>query len=278
LQSSTRGIATIGQAFVMLSAGIDLSVYGIGILSTLVGAAIMTTRWDHNIIGDPVSASIAVPLMLLIGIIMGTVNGLLISRLRIPPLIVTFGMWQVNFGIAHLVSRGYTLTSLPKTVSLFGQHSIAGVPVPIITFVSVLAVAYFVLHYTQFGRSVYSVGGNPISAWLSGVNPRRTQLIVYMISGFLAAVAGLTLLGRMMTAGIANLRGLELDTIASTVIGGVSIYGGKGTIIGVLLGILIFGVVDNGLMTLGAKPNVLNTAKGAIIIAAVAIDQLRSKR
>ena len=272
-QSSIRGLAAIGQAFVVLTGNIDLSLYGIGILATLIGATTMTSKLHLNILGRVLPAYIGGPLILVVGLGMGAINGLLVSRVAIPSLIATLGMWWLSYGLAHHIGGGYTHTLFPPSLALIGQTSIAGVRTPIIIFFVAIAVAYLVLHYTRFGRNVYAVGGNRVSAYLAGINVKLVEFMVFVISGFCAGVAALVLESRMMSAGIRNLRGLEIDSIAAVTVGGVSLFGGKGSIIGVLMGVLIIGVLDSSLSMLGASHEVINISKGAIIIGAVSADQ-----
>ena len=276
LQASVTGIAAVGQAFVMLTGGIDLSLYGIGVLASVLGAATMTSRFDLNIVGgDPLPVAVGIGLMLLVALAMGTVNGLLVSRLRIPALIVTLGTWQIGYGLAQLVGGGYTITNLPAGLSVIGQGSLLGVPLPIVEMFVLFAIAWFVLHHTAFGRSVYAVGGNPVSAHLSGIKVRRIQLLVFVISGLMVGLAAISIESRMMAVSVRTLAGLQVDSIAAVAIGGVSIYGGRGSIVGVLLGVLILAVIDSGLGALGASTEVQNTVKGAIIILAVSIEYFR---
>jgi ribose/xylose/arabinose/galactoside ABC-type transport system permease subunit len=276
LQASVTGIAAIGQAFVMLTGGIDISMYGIGVLASVLGAATMTSRFDLNIVGgDPVPVVVGVLLMLLVGVAMGTVNGVLVARLRIPALIATLGIWQIGYGLAQLVGGGYTITNLPAGLSPLGQGAVLGLPVPVIEMFVLFGVAWYVLGHTTFGRSVYAVGGNPVSAHLSGIRVKRIQLLVFVISGLMVGLAAISIESRMMVASVRTLAGVQVDSIAAVAIGGVSIYGGRGTILGVLLGVLILAVIDSGLGALGASTEVQNTVKGAIIILAVSIEYFR---
>jgi ribose/xylose/arabinose/galactoside ABC-type transport system permease subunit len=270
LQSSTRGIAGIGQLFVLLTGGIDLSVGGLAILTAIVGARLMTgtTAFPYG----------PIALMLVLGIVVGTVNGTLVSRVGMPPLIVTLGMWQITKGFGYLISGGLSIRNLPEQVSFFGAGHIAGVPVPVIIFIAVAATAYFVLYYTTFGRRVYAVGGNPASAWLSGINVSNIQFSVYILSGFLASLAGFILMARAMTGSLSMVAGLELDSIAGVTIGGVSLAGGRGSLIGAVIGVIILGVISNGMNVYGLDPNLQDIVKGVIIIAAVAVDSIRRKR
>jgi len=277
LRSSIRGAASIGQAFVILAGCIDISLAGVGLLCATIGSTLMTGNEWQNIAGYPLPVYAGIPIMLLVGAVFGLANGSLVSRIGIPSIIVTLGTWQITWGLAFQVIKGQTIVNLPESLTWFGMGKIAGVPVPVIIFVGVAVVAYYVLHYTTFGRSVYAVGGSPVGAWLSGINVRNTQLIVYIISGFLAGLAAVITVARTMCVMTRTLQGLELDTIASVVVGGVSLFAGRGTIIGVIIGVLIIGVVDNGMSVLGAGPALQGIAKGAIIFAAVAIDNLRRR-
>lgn len=279
LQASVTGIAAIGQAFVMLTGGIDISLYGIGVLAGVIGASTLTGRWDLNIVGgDPWPVFMGVGLMLVVAVAAGAVNGLIVSRLRVPALIATLGTWQVTFGLAQLVGGGYTITDLNPNLAVLGQSSIFGVPLPVIEMFVLFAIAWFVLHHTGFGRAVYAVGGDPQAAHLSGIKVSRIILLVFVISGLMAGLAAVSIESRMMAVSIRTLSGLQVDSIAAVAIGGVSIYGGRGSIIGVLLGVLILAVIDSGLGALGAGTELQNTVKGAIIVLAVSIEFFRRRR
>lgn len=276
LQSSITGIAAVGQTFVMLTGGIDLSLYGIGILASVMGGAMMTSRPDLNVIGGrQLGPATGIAIMLLTGAAMGTLNGLLVATFRVPSLIVTLGTWQIGFGFAQLVGGGYTITNLPPTLSGLGQGTIFSVPFPVIAMIATFALAYVVLHFTTFGRSVYAVGGNAASAHLSGIRIGRIQFLVFLISGLTVGLAAALNESRMMAVSLRTLSGLQIDSIAAVAVGGVSVYGGRGSIVGVLLGTLIIGVLDSGLGALGVSTEVMNTAKGAVIIIAVSGDYLR---
>jgi len=277
LHSSIRGVATIGQAFVILSGGIDLSIGGVGLFCSLLGVLMMTEAEWLNLVGHPVSIYIGIPVMLLAGAGWGTINGVSVSRIGMPPLIVTLAMWEISKGAAFRMSGGTSAGFLPESLAFFGSGRVAGVPVPIIIFIGVAAVAYFVLHYTSFGRSAYAVGGSPVSAWLSGINVRNVRFTVYVISGLLTGLAAVLVSAFTMIASMRTLEGLELDTIAAVCIGGVSLMGGRGTVIGAVIGVLIVSVINNAMTILGAEPTLQNITKGAIIITAVAIDYVRRR-
>ena len=276
LQSSVRGAVAVGQAFVILTANIDLSVSGIGIMAMMTGGAMITTQWQNIVVpllGHPASIYMAIPVMLVVGACWGLLNGVLVSRLGIPSLIATFGVWQLGYGAAYYVTNGEALMEMPENLAVYGS-----LPAAPITFFAVAAVAYFVLNHTSFGRNVYATGGNPVSSFLSGINARRIQLYVFAISGLLAGLGGLMFMSRGMAASIEALRGLELDSIASCAIGGISLFGGQGNIIGVVLGALVIGVVNNAISVMHMGHAGRYIVKGAIIIGAVAADILRRRR
>jgi len=278
LQSAIRGVASVGQAFVILTAGIDVSVGGIGLFCSNLGAAIMTASESMNIVGYPASIYMAIPIMLLTGIAWGTANGVLVSRIGMPPLIVTLAMWEITKGLTFRIATGFSVGQQPQSLAVLGRGAVASVPIPVIIFIATAAIAYFILGHTTFGRSVYAVGGNPVSAWLSGINVRNRYFSVYLISGFCAGIASVLMTARIMSASMQSLMGLELDSIAATVIGGVSLMGGRGSIIGVVAGVLIIGVINNAMSILGADPATQGVAKGVIILIAVAVDYVRRRR
>ena len=277
VQSSTRGLAAIGELFVLLTGGIDLSVGGIALMASLLCASLVTEGYQ-NLIGAPIPLGAGILLLVLMGLGVGAVNGLAVSRLGMSAVIVTLAMWIMSTGFGYLFCRGMTIQLLPRSLAFFGQGHIAGVPVPVIMFAVVAVVAYFVLNHTTFGRSVYAVGGNPISAWLAGINVKNVLFLVLVISGFLGALAGLVIMSRTMVAGMLTGMGLELDAIAAVLIGGVSLAGGRGNVIGVVIGALIIGVINNGMNIVAVGPAYDDLVKGGIIFAAVAVDVMRRRR
>ena len=275
-QSAIVGIAAIGQAFVILTGAIDVSLYGTGMLVSVVGASALTSRFDLNLFGgDPSSIWTGAGIMLAVGAMIGAVNGALVAWARIPSLVVTLGVWQIGVGLAQLIGGGYTITDLTPDFGVFGQSSIAGVPIPIVEMLVLFLLAAYILHHTSFGRSIYAVGGNAASAYLSGIKVQRIQFAVFVISGIMVSLAAISITSRMMAASARTLTGLQIDSVAAVTVGGVSIFGGKGTILGVLIGTLILAVIDSGLGAIGATTAVQNTVKGAIIIVAASIEYFR---
>jgi ribose/xylose/arabinose/galactoside ABC-type transport system permease subunit len=277
LISSITGIASVGQGMVILTAGIDVSLGGIAMFCSVLGAGVMATNWQ-NIIGNPLPIGLGALIMLLAGLGWGSVNSILVAFVGIPALISTLGLWQITEGVGVAVSGGHDIGWQPEGLAWFGTGNIAGVPVPVIIFIIVAVLAYFALNHTTYGRSLYAVGSNPLGAWLSGVNVKMIIFSVYAIAGLLAGLASFAMLGRMMFASNRSLEGLEIDSIAAATVGGVSLMGGRGTVIGVVLGTLIMGVVENTMTVLNADPATHGIVKGAIIILAVVIDYIRRRR
>ncbi len=285
---STTGICAIGQMFVILTAGIDLSPAGVAFATSALGSTMMTTElWrnimvSHNILGytGPASIWVGIPAMLALGAALGAISGLIVSRIGVPPLIVTLGMWQVAWGIGFFFTGGFTIPHMIKPLAFFGQGFLAkgffgGFPVAGIIWIVVGILAYFVLHHTSYGRAVYATGGNPVMAWLSGVNVRAIRFSVYIVAAMLVTLGGLTRTARVMSVSDSSYGGLELQSIASAVIGGTSLFGGKGTVVGVVLGGLIVAVIWNAMAILGADPFTESMVLGILVILTVGIDYRR---
>jgi ribose/xylose/arabinose/galactoside ABC-type transport system permease subunit len=277
LQSSTRGIASMGQMFVILTGGLDLSVGGIAMLCTTFGAALMTSNLHYSIIGYPLSPYQTIPLMLLLGVGIGSFNGFFVARLHVPPLISTLAVWQIAEGLGYQITEGASILQLPRSLAFWGQGAILGVPVPTMMFIILCVISYIVLYHTTFGREIHAVGGNPVGAWLSGFNVRQVLALVYSISGLMAALASIVLIGRTLGGSTLNASGLELETVAAVCIGGVSLSGGRGSIIGVVMGVIMLGVINNGMVVMGISRKLHDITTGVIILTAVAVDTVRRR-
>jgi ribose/xylose/arabinose/galactoside ABC-type transport system permease subunit len=269
IESSLRGIVAMGEAFVLLTAGIDVSVGGVAIFTAVVGTVFMAQ------LGVPIV--LALLLMSLVSIAIGSFNGFAISRIRMNPLVVTLAVWIMSPGAAYHFTHGTTLYGVPDSLSFLGLGRILGVPVPVLIFAAVAGMAYLVLGYTPFGRAIYAIGTNDTAAKLSGIKTAQTRFFVYVVSAFCAGLAGAVLVGRLMCASNSMVSGLELDAISACVIGGVSLMGGKGKVVGIIIGVLIIGVVNNSLTLLGVAPGLVPIAKGGIILLAVMVDSLRRR-
>jgi ribose/xylose/arabinose/galactoside ABC-type transport system permease subunit len=269
LQSATRGVVAIGEMFVLLTAGIDLSVGGIAILCFMTSANLM-----KGTEGFPIGP---IAVMFMIGIGMGSVNGSLVSRVPMPSVIVTLATWEMLGGLAWLISEGLPVVNLPQALAVIGTGRVGQLPVAAIIFIVVAVVAHLVLNYTTFGRSVYAVGGNPLSAWLSGIKVPNIIFSVYLISGFCAALGGLIIMSRIMSGSMSAGGGLELDAIAAVLIGGISLAGGRGSVLGAVIGVFIIGIINNGMNLLVVKPAFQDIIKALVIIGAVAVDYKRRR-
>ncbi|TAN04559.1 MAG: ABC transporter permease [Rhizobiaceae bacterium] len=256
-------IMAVGMTFVIIAAEIDLSVGSMASLSGMVGALILQAGFGWI----P-----AILLTLAFGAVVGAFSGLLVTWLRIPSFLVTLGMLSILSGIALTITgtRPVPIVSSDFTKTLW-DGSFAGVPVPIIWTAVVAIVGFYLLHLTPLGKRVFATGGNVVAARFSGVRTDRIKLFAFILSGFTASLAGLILAARS-TAGNPSLgAGLELDVIAAVIIGGTSLFGGRGSIIGSVVGAIFIGIVGFGLLVMGFSTSIQEIIKGAIIIGAVAL-------
>lgn len=267
-QVSINGVLAIGMTFVILTRGIDLSVGSMMAFAAIVAASFAGASADSVLI-------LPILMGLGAGLALGCINGVMVARFAIPPFVMTLGMLSMARGLTYIYSDGMPISSLSSNFLWLGQGTVAGIPVPVLLFAAVFLLAWFTLRYTAFGRYVYAVGGNPTASRLSGINVRGITFAVYAISGTLCGLAGLMIAARtsaaLPQAGVAY----ELDAIAAVVIGGTSLAGGKGRIIGTLFGVLIIGVINNGLDLLGVSSFYQQLVKGAIIVVAVMLDRSR---
>ncbi len=268
-QSAIVGVIAIGMTFVILTGGIDLSV---GSLVALVGVVIGSAL-QH---GLPVF--VAVGLGLLAGVVAGTLNGLMITRGPLPPFIATLGMMSVARGAALMLSDGRPISGFPDGLRVLATERVLGVPGPVVLMLVLYFVAYVVLTRTVFGRYMYAIGGNEEATALAGIDVRLWKMIVYAISGLSAGVCAMLLVARLNSAQPIAGIGYELDAIAAVVIGGTSLLGGSGSVIGTLIGALIMSVLRNGLNLLGVSSYLQQVAIGVVIIVAVLIDMALRRR
>jgi len=267
-QVSINAIIAVGMTCVILTGGIDLSVGPVMALSGTLTAGLMVAG---------VPPALAIGAGMLVGIAFGVGNGLFVAYLHMPPIIVTLATMGIARGFGLMYTDGYPISGLPDWFGFFGRESLFGIQVPILIMLLTYLVAYVLLQHTRVGRYIYAIGGNEEAVRLSGVRAARFKLLVYGISGLTAAVAGLVLTSRLMSgqpnAGVS----FELDAIAAVVLGGASIAGGRGVILGTLVGALLLGVLNNGLNMLGVSPYVQSVIKGGIILLAIYISRQRHK-
>ena len=270
-QVALYGIVSIGLTFVILTAGIDLSVGSIVAVVSVVTATLLNAGW-------------AVPMVMLaglgLGLLFGLVNGLGITLVRIPPFIMTLGTMVMLRGLALTLADGRPIdvSTAAADFSWIGRGSAFGLPVAVWIFLLVALLALFVLRFTPFGRNVYAVGSNAEAAHLSGINVERTIVGVYALSGFLAALTALIFVSRLTVGEPTAGTGLELEAIAIAVIGGTSLFGGQGGIVGTAIGAAILAILANIMNLVGISPFTQQIVKGAIIIIAVSMEVFRRRR
>ena len=268
-QTSINAIIAVGMTFVIISAGIDLSVGSIMAFSGVVLASCLQA-------GLPIALAVIVGLF--IGFLCGLVNGLLISYGNLPPFIATLGMMSVARGAALLYTDGKPISGFSDSFRAVSTGELLSIPVPVIIMIFVYVIAAFVLNSTKLGRYTYAIGGNEEASVLSGINTKYIKTMIYGLCGMLSGFAAMLLTARLNSAQpIAGLM-YELDAIAAVVIGGTSLMGGEGRISGTLIGALIMQVLRNGLNLLGVSSFIQQTIIGSVIIIAVLIDMLLKKK
>ncbi|MDR5752517.1 MULTISPECIES: ABC transporter permease [unclassified Caballeronia] len=264
-QVSINGLLAIGMTFVILAGGIDLSVGSVVAFAGMVAASVVAGDTPHG-------AGAALAAGVLVGAACGALNGVVVARFRVPAFVVTLGMLSIARGGTQIYNDGMPISGLSDAFLFIGQGKAAGVPIPVLIFLSMFVASLAVLRYSRFGRYVYAVGGNEKSARASGVPTRLVLLAVYSICGACAGLAGVVLNARTTSALTQAGVGYELDAIAAVVIGGTSLSGGVGGVPGTLFGMLIIGVINNGLDLMGVSSYYQQVIKGAVIVCAVLLD------
>ncbi|MCO6452797.1 MAG: ABC transporter permease [Caldilineales bacterium] len=267
LYSSSVGIIAMFTTMLMVGGGLDLSV---GSTVALVGVIISHAQYSLGIWGAVVAGLIA-------ALIIGLINGVLVTRVGINALITTLGMFSVVRGLAFVFSGGLTEPMLDPLFGELGRGYVAGIPVPVIVFVIVTIACAIVMRNTNYGRAMYSIGGNAIASHLAGLRVRRYQMWAYILSALSAGVAGILLTSQLGAGAPQAATGLEITVIAAVILGGTSLAGGKGTIIGTLIGVLILGTLTNGMILLGVSAYYQQIAQGFVLLLAVGLDQLRTR-
>ena len=283
-QVSVYGLLAIGMTFVILTAGIDLSIGSLVAFCGLVAAAVAKGGIVNRFaVGAGAEAlgygwQLAALAAIAVGVTCGFLQGFAITRLKVPPFVVTLGGMSAFRGAALLFAAGGPISGFDPFFVWWGQGKIGDVPVPVIIFVVFAIIAHIALRYTRYGRQVYAVGGNPEAARLSGLNVRRVVLSVYVITGFFAGLGAFVLSARLNSSEAVAGTGYELTVIASVVIGGTSLFGGVGTIFGTVVGTILIGVLLNGLVLLNVSPYIQQIIIGVIIVLAVAFDTFAKSR
>ena len=269
-QVSMMGIAAVGFTFVLLLGGIDLSIGSVVTLVNIVAAWLMI----HGHQNPVVACTLAV--ILAAGI--GFLNGWIVAKINMPSIIVTLSMMIIVEGAAYLVCDGLPIFGFPKAFAVLGQGYLGGVPIPVIIMVAVLAIGAFILNKTYFGRYFYAVGGNEEAAKLSGISVIGIKYLVYTLSGLFAGISGIVLLSRTNSGQVMAGKGFEFDVLTACVLGGVSVTGGVGKISNVVAGVMILGVLNNGLVLLNVNQYAQMEIKGIVLLFAVAFDTIQKNR
>lgn len=268
IQAGTNAIIAAGMTFVILSAEIDLSVGSTLALSTVIGATIMAA-------GGPIWLGVLVTLAIGIGV--GLFNGFFVAYVGLPSFIVTLSTMWLARGSAYVYTEGQAVTGLPKAFRILATGNVLGIPNIVLLIMLVYVVCHFALSQTTLGRQIYAVGDNREAARLSGVSVRRTKLTVFAVSGFMAALGGVVLTSRLFSgqpvAGIT----FELSAIAAVVIGGTSLFGGVGGVLGTLVGAVFIATLLNGLVILNVTSFWQQVLMGVVVLAAVALDKYRKQ-
>lgn len=268
LQSATIiAVVAIGQTFVILVAGIDLSVASVLVLASVLSVGLV------NFYGW--SPEMAILAAIFAGMFIGLINGLAVTKLKIPALIATLATMTIGRGLAFIFSGGTNIAPVPKIFVELQAGRIFGIPTVIMLTLALAIIAQIVLSRTKFGRSVYATGGNPLAARLAGIDTERVIILCFVISGFMAAVAGLLITARFEAGAATAAQGMELAVIAAVVIGGVSLFGGEGNMGGMLLGVILLGLVQNAVNLLNVPPNWDSVVSGLVIAAAASLDVYR---
>ena len=267
IQAATVAILAFGETFAIVAAGIDLSVGSVAAVSSMfaayAGASMGMPAWLTVVIG------------IVAGAVFGALSGIANAYLKLPSFIATLAMMSVARGLTLVISDGRPI-STSGVVNFFGG-TILNIPVPIVMMIIMGIIAAIILNFTTIGRSMYAVGGNMEASRLSGISVHKTQIVVFILSGIFAAVAGLVIAGRLHSAQPQAATGYEMDAIASTVIGGASLSGGKGKISGTFVGAILLAVIRNGLNILNVSSFWQQVVIGLVIAAAVSFDTLRRK-
>ena len=267
-QASLQFMMSAGLTIVVLTAGIDLSVGAILGLSACISASLISNGYVVLGIGSALVA----------GTVCGVVNGVMVTIARIPPFIATYGMLWIAFGLGYVFMKGEVIYGLPDSFRFIGAGFVGFLPVPVIVAILLLLLLHFVLHKTVLGRSIYAIGGNPDAARLSGMPVARRLITVYGLSGFLAGFAALVVIARVNAADSSLGEDLLLPAIAAVCLGGTSLFGGVGGIMGTAVGSLILALIVNGMNLLGVQTFWQSGVMGAIILISVLVDQLGGTR
>lgn len=267
-QISMLCVCSVGMTFVILAGGIDLSVGAILGMTGGIMAYMMTAT--------SMPFGFAILIGIITGILTGMLNGVMITYFTLPPFIITLASSQIIRGIVYLLTKGQSIYGFPDGFRMLGRD-IHGVPVPVLLMIAVIAISAFLLYKTKYGRYIYAIGGNGQASYLSGINVRAMTIFVYAYAGLTATIAAIIMNARLNAAAPTAGQNYELNSIAAVVIGGTSMAGGEGKISGTIIGVLIIGVINNGMNLMNVSQGLQMVILGAVMILAVVLDMLRRK-
>lgn len=268
-QASFVGLIALGQTLVLLIGGIDLSVGAAAALSAIFGSLLLTQTGI-----DPY---LVLPITMAFGLMLGCVNGFFVARLGLNPFIVTLASWEIFAGLTLVITKGYPIRPLGEAFRVFGAGSMFGVPVPVVIFLACGAILTYVLNRTRFGRNIYAIGGNREAAALVGIRVWRIELIVFGLAGMFAALAGILYASRMDSGQPSVGEGWLMGAITAAIIGGTSLRGGQGTILGTIFGALLMAVLANGIVLMNVSGYWERVIIGLVVLIAVLVDLVRRR-
>ncbi len=277
-QNASNLFLATGMTMVIILGGIDLSVGAVIALSGCVAAGITTAMGGDTAQAQALAAILGFLACIAVGGVVGLFNGLFISKTAIPPFIVTLASMNITNGIALVYTNGAPIRCMTDAFKWPGAGYVGPVPVPVILMLIVFIIAVLIVNRTQLGRHIYAVGGNAQAAKFSGINVTKVKFIVYTYTGIMAGIAGMVVASRLYSGQPTAGDGAEMDAIAAVVVGGTSMSGGSGRLGGTLIGVLIIGVLNNGLNLLGVDSNWQYIVKGLVILLAVYVDFLRNRK
>jgi ribose transport system permease protein len=269
-QASFVALVALGETLVLLTGGIDLSVGSTAGLCGILGALLMTST--------SIDPYICMFLTMGIGLLLGVLNGVFIAKVKLNPFIVTLATGEIYAGAILVITKGYPVLGIPPQFTYLGQGMIGPVPIPVIIMFIITVILAYTLSNTPYGRQIYAIGGNPFASRLVGIPVEKVKVSVYAISGMLSALAGMLFVSRMNAGQPTVGQGWLMPAITAAIIGGTSLNGGEGTILGTILGAIFMGILANGIVLLGVSAYWERVIIGAVVMLAVVIDILRGRK
>jgi len=275
LQSSTVAIVALGQAIILLTGNFDLSLGRNLCLASCVGALLMKGQGIATVAWNPWLAAI---IMICLAAFVGLCNGLLTAYVGLPAFIATLGTQYICYGVAKLITSATPIPKLPDAIGFLGRGFLLSIPVSVIIMLGLYAFAQFFSIKTRMGRNLYAVGGSKEAAFFTGINVKKYTLFAFVIAGTLAGIGGLVLMSRLNSVSLSNGQNYEFDAVIGSIIGGISLAGGKGKLIGTMLGVIFLITLFNGMSQIGIDPFIQDVLKGFVLVIAITIDVLSNKK